>query len=206
VYRFPGRGALVIIANALLGLPPVFVGLVVYLLLSRSGPFGSFGILFIPTAMTIAQCSLGTPIVTALIHRTSVGLWAAYGDSLLVDGASRLLALESRLPTSNDYAGLSGRSSQFADAQRPSASLRYLSDTRTNRRGNVADSRPSLACVGDDHLVHVTESYYAGGEQESPIISVGNRILLPFRAQRSAPAGDGISTNACIFASRRDFR
>ena len=66
VYRFRGRGALVVIVNALLGLPPVVVGLAVYLLLSRSGPLGSFGILFTPTAMVIAQCALGTPIVIAL--------------------------------------------------------------------------------------------------------------------------------------------
>src|SRR6266851_2017730 len=89
VYRFPGRGALVVTVNALLGLPPVVVGLVVYLLLSRSGPLGSFGILFTPAAMIIAQSMLGTPIVTALVHRMAVGLWATYGDSLLVDGASR---------------------------------------------------------------------------------------------------------------------
>src|SRR5580693_6850692 len=69
VYRFRGRGAVVVIVNALLGLPPVVVGLVVYLLLSRSGPLGSFGILFTPTAMVIAQCALGTPIVIALVHR-----------------------------------------------------------------------------------------------------------------------------------------
>ena len=55
VYRFRGRGALVVVVNALLGLPPVVVGLAVYLLLSRSGPLGSFGILFTPTAMVIAQ-------------------------------------------------------------------------------------------------------------------------------------------------------
>src|SRR6201996_8689850 len=61
MYRFRGKGALIVVANALLGLPPVVVGLVVYLLLSRSGPFGSFGILFTPTAMVIAQCALGTP-------------------------------------------------------------------------------------------------------------------------------------------------
>jgi tungstate transport system permease protein len=90
VYRFRGRGALVVIANALLGLPPVVVGLTVYLLLSRSGPLGSLGILFTPTAMIIAQCALGTPIVIALVHRAAVGLWSAYGDSLLIDGASRL--------------------------------------------------------------------------------------------------------------------
>jgi len=93
VYRFPGRGALVVIVNALLGLPPVVVGLAVYLLLSRSGPLGSFGILFTPAAMVIAQCALGTPIVIALAHRTAVGLWPAYGDALLVDGASRLRTL-----------------------------------------------------------------------------------------------------------------
>jgi tungstate transport system permease protein len=93
VYRFRGRGALVVMVNALLGLPPVVVGLVVYLLLSRSGPLGSFGILFTPTAMVIAQCALGTPIVIALVHRAVVGLWGAYGDALLVDGASRLRAI-----------------------------------------------------------------------------------------------------------------
>src|SRR5579864_6285297 len=72
VYRFPGRGALIVIVNSLLGLPPVVVGLVVYLLLSRSGPLGSFGILFTPTAMIIAQCSLAIPIVVALVHRVAV--------------------------------------------------------------------------------------------------------------------------------------
>src|ERR1700680_142207 len=77
VYRFRGRGALVVIVNALLGLPPVVVGLAVYLLLSRSGPLGSFGILFPPNAMVIAQCALGTPIVVALTHRMEIGLWAA---------------------------------------------------------------------------------------------------------------------------------
>ena len=89
VYRFRGRGALIVIANALLGLPPVVVGLAVYLILSRSGPLGSRGILFTPTAMIIAQCVLGVPIVTALVHRNTVGHWRAYGDAMLVDGASR---------------------------------------------------------------------------------------------------------------------
>jgi tungstate transport system permease protein len=93
VYRFRGRGAVVVIANSLLGLPPVVVGLAVYVLLSRSGPLGSFGLLFTPAAMVIAQALLGTPIVIALIHRVSVGLWRAYGDSLLVSGASRFRAI-----------------------------------------------------------------------------------------------------------------
>jgi tungstate transport system permease protein len=92
IYRIRGRAALIVIANALLGLPPVVVGLAVYLLLSRSGPLGSLGILFTPTAMVIAQAILGIPIVIALVHRIMVDVWASYGDALLVDGASRLRA------------------------------------------------------------------------------------------------------------------
>jgi tungstate transport system permease protein len=93
VYGFRGRGVLVVLANTLLGLPPVVVGLVVYLLLSRSGPLGSLGLLFTPTAMMIAQTALATPIVIALVHRVAVGLWRAYGDSLLISGASRFRAI-----------------------------------------------------------------------------------------------------------------
>jgi tungstate transport system permease protein len=93
VYRFRGRRALIVVANALLGLPPVVVGLVVYLLLSRSGPLGSFGILFTPTAMVVAQAALGLPIIVALAHRSLVDVWAAYGDAFQVDGASRLRSI-----------------------------------------------------------------------------------------------------------------
>ena len=93
VYRFPAKGAVIVIANALFGLPPVLVGLAIYLLLSRSGPLGAFGILFTPTAMVIAQATLGAPIVIGLVHRMMVGIWATYGDALLVDGASRLRSL-----------------------------------------------------------------------------------------------------------------
>jgi len=90
VYRFRGRGAVVVLANTLLGLPPVVVGLMVYLLLSRSGPLGSLGLLFTPTAMMIAQTVLATPIVIALVHRVAVGLWRAYWDSLLISGGVTL--------------------------------------------------------------------------------------------------------------------
>jgi len=93
IFRFRGKDALIVIANALLGLPPVVVGLVVYLLLSRSGPLGSLGILYTPTAMVLAQTALGIPIVVALVHRITVDIWATYGDALLVDGASRLRAM-----------------------------------------------------------------------------------------------------------------
>src|SRR5918998_875426 len=89
VYRFPGRGALLVLVNALLGLPPVVAGLLVYLLVSRSGPLGGLGILFTPAAMIFAQALLALPIVVALVHRHMEGLWTEYGDVLRADGASR---------------------------------------------------------------------------------------------------------------------
>lgn len=90
VSRFRGRAAVIVAVNALLGLPPVVVGLAVYVLLSRAGPLGELGLLFTPGAMVIAQTVLVTPIMTALSHRTAEGLWAEYGDALQLDGASRL--------------------------------------------------------------------------------------------------------------------
>jgi tungstate transport system permease protein len=72
---FPGRQAAVVFANALLGLPPVVAGLFIYLILSRSGPLGSLGLLFTPAAMVCAQVVLATPIVIALVHRAMAGLW-----------------------------------------------------------------------------------------------------------------------------------
>ena len=90
--RFPGSGVIVVVTNALLGLPPVVAGLIVYLLLSRSGPLGEFGLLFTPSAMVIAQCVLALPIVVALTHRALQPLWKQFGDSFAVVGASRALA------------------------------------------------------------------------------------------------------------------
>jgi len=89
VYRFQGQHVVVVIVNALLGLPPVVVGLAVYLLLTRSGPLGAAGLLFTPAAMVMAQAILATPIVIALAHRAFATLWTRYGDLLLVDGASK---------------------------------------------------------------------------------------------------------------------
>lgn len=85
---FRGKQVVVVFVNALLGLPPVVVGLLVYLLLSRSGPLGFFGILFTPAAMVIAQSILTTPIVIALVHRGTTTLWLEHGDILRTDGAS----------------------------------------------------------------------------------------------------------------------
>ena len=80
--EFRGRGAVVVILNALMGMPPVVVGLAVFLLLSRSGPLGSFGILFTPRAMIIAQAILITPIIAALARQTIADLWVQYRDEL----------------------------------------------------------------------------------------------------------------------------
>lgn len=80
--RFPGRSALVVFVNAFMGLPPVVVGLAVYLLLSRSGPLGNLGILFTPTAMIIAQAILIVPIIAALTRQTIEDLWIEYRDEL----------------------------------------------------------------------------------------------------------------------------
>jgi tungstate transport system permease protein len=90
---FPGRRILVVAVNAFLGLPPVVVGLALYLLLSRSGPLGVLGLLFTPGAMVLAQTVLALPIVTALVHSASADLWAEYGGALQVDGATRLRAI-----------------------------------------------------------------------------------------------------------------
>ena len=80
--RFRGREACIIVLNALMGLPPVVVGLMVYLLLSRSGPLGSWGILFTPQAMIIAQTILIAPIIAALSRQTIEDLWLEYRDEL----------------------------------------------------------------------------------------------------------------------------
>jgi tungstate transport system permease protein len=93
VYKVPGRRILVVGINALLGLPPVVVGLALYLLLSRSGPLGVVGLLFTPGAMVIAQAVLALPIVTALVHNATADFWAEFGAALQIDGATRLQAI-----------------------------------------------------------------------------------------------------------------
>jgi tungstate transport system permease protein len=87
VYRFPGRAALVTLLNALMGLPPVVVGLVVYLMLSRSGPLGVLGLLFTPAAMIIAQAILVTPIIAALARQIARDLYLEYREQLCSLGA-----------------------------------------------------------------------------------------------------------------------
>ena len=93
ITRFRGRQVIIVLTNALLGLPPVVVGLALYLLLSRSGPLGAAGLLFTPTAMVVAQTLLATPIVVTLVHRPASLLWAEYGDLARIDGLSTLRSI-----------------------------------------------------------------------------------------------------------------
>jgi tungstate transport system permease protein len=97
LFRFPGRHAVTVLLSALMGLPPVVVGLVVYLLLSRSGPLGVLGLLFTPTAMVIAQFILVTPIVAALARQTVEDLWVEYSEQLRSLGTTPARALPTLL-------------------------------------------------------------------------------------------------------------
>ncbi|HWI98012.1 MAG TPA: ABC transporter permease [Burkholderiales bacterium] len=87
VGRFPGRRAVIVLLNALMGLPPVVVGLVVYLLLSRAGPLGELGLLFTPGAMVIAQTILILPIIAALCRQSVEDAWREYEEQLRSLGA-----------------------------------------------------------------------------------------------------------------------
>lgn len=97
VGRFPGRRAVIVALNALLGLPSVVVGLLVYLMLSRAGPLGSWGLLFTPTAIVIAQSLLVAPIVAALARQTCEDAWRDYEEQLTSLGVSRARAVPTLL-------------------------------------------------------------------------------------------------------------
>jgi len=90
VGRFPGRQTVIVFLNALMGLPPVVVGLLVYLLLSRAGPLGALGILFTPSAMIFAQSILILPIIAALSRQAIEDAWREYEEQLRSIGAGRM--------------------------------------------------------------------------------------------------------------------
>lgn len=95
--RFPGRSVIIVAVNALMGLPPVVAGLIVFLLLSRSGPLGALGVLFTPTAMIAAQALLVLPIVVSLTRSTIEELWAEYREHLSSLGLVGLRAVPTLL-------------------------------------------------------------------------------------------------------------
>jgi tungstate transport system permease protein len=95
--RFPGRQAVVVALNALMGLPPVVVGLAVYLLLSRSGPLGELGMLFTPAAMIATQTVLVLPIIAALTRQTVEDLWREYRDEFAAMGVGRVRRMRTLL-------------------------------------------------------------------------------------------------------------
>ncbi|HEX3632302.1 MAG TPA: ABC transporter permease [Casimicrobiaceae bacterium] len=97
VSRFPARRTTIVLLNALMGLPPVVVGLLVYLLLSRAGPLGALGLLFTPAAMVIAQSILITPIIAALTRQVVEDAWLEYREQLRSLGETRLGAVTTLL-------------------------------------------------------------------------------------------------------------
>jgi tungstate transport system permease protein len=97
LYRFPGRGALLVLLNTLMGFPPILAGLLIYLMLSRSGPLGFLGLLYTQTAMIAAQALLAFPIILALARQTIEDLWAEYEEHLRAWGSSRRRAIPTLL-------------------------------------------------------------------------------------------------------------
>ena len=97
IARFPGRSAVIIVLNTFMGLPPVVAGLLIYLMLSRSGPLGPLGLLFTPAAMIIVQTLLILPIVASLTRQIVEDLWADYEEQLRSLGSSRLRAVPTLL-------------------------------------------------------------------------------------------------------------
>jgi tungstate transport system permease protein len=97
VFSFPGRGVMIAVLNTLMGLPPVVVGLTIYLLLSRSGPLGEWGLLFTPTAMIMAQAILVIPIIAALTRQTVADLYQEYDEQLRSLGVGPLGAIPTLL-------------------------------------------------------------------------------------------------------------
>ncbi|KIC37858.1 MULTISPECIES: ABC transporter permease [unclassified Leisingera] len=97
VRRFRMRRATIAVLNALMGLPPVVVGLVVYVFLSRAGPFGVFGLLFTPTAMIIAQVIIVVPLVASVAHQSLRELWSDYHDLLISMNATQFQRIQALL-------------------------------------------------------------------------------------------------------------
>ena len=97
INRFPARRVVIAVMNALMGLPPVVVGLLVYIMFSRSGPLGVLGLLFTPTAMIIAQVIIITPLIASIAHQAIRELWADYHDLLISLNATRLQRVQALL-------------------------------------------------------------------------------------------------------------
>ena len=137
VGRFPGRQAVIVALNALMGLPPVVVGLLVYLMLSRAGPLGALGILFTPAAMIIAQTVLIVPIIAALSRQVIEDAWQEYQEQLRSLGAGPLRAAVTLIwdtRFSLVTIVLAGFGRAAAEVAPPSAVRRLPSAVRRKRR------------------------------------------------------------------------
>jgi tungstate transport system permease protein len=146
--RFPGRRAVVILLNALMGLPPVVVGLMVYLLLSRAGPLGSMGLLFTPTAMVIAQSIIVLPIIAALSRQTIADLYEEYDEHLRSLGCTPIQSVATLL-WDGRFRLLTAIMRTFSIADRDHGGL-WQGHCRSWRRHNRRRQHPAFD-PGDDH-------------------------------------------------------
>ena len=150
VARFPGRGVAIAILNALMGLPPVVVGLLVYLLLSRAGPLGRYGLLFTPKAMVVAQTILIVPILAALSRQIVEDAWAEYREQLTSLGAGTLesamtLLWDTRYSLATVLLAGFGRAIAEVGASGPADTGRVMKLVMSRSRGQLDGKRASAA-------------------------------------------------------------
>ena len=142
VGRFPGRQALLVALNALMGLPPVVVGLLVYLLLSRAGPLGELGLLFTPPAMVIAQTVLVLPIIAALARQSVEDAWREYEEQLRSLGVT---ACARALHAAVGHPLLAAHGGAWRDSGAPRGSRRRDDRRRQHRRRDARDDHDHRA-------------------------------------------------------------
>src|SRR5438093_22772 len=168
VSRFPGRQAVIVVLNAVMGLPPVVVGLLVYLLLSRAGPLGAFGILFTPAAMVFAQSILILPIVAALSRQASSIAWresAATIGRIRIDCAKTIAAGVKRIP--NAPRGPARESKRYTS-----------SPTTTGGRPMTAFSTTITACRPGKRLTAIAAP---SGKPSNAAIATADRLTRRLR-------------------------
>src|SRR5689334_12232802 len=202
--RFPGRRALVILLNALMGLPPVVVGLLVYLLLSRAGPLGEFGLLFTPGAMVVAQTILVLPIVAALCRQAAEDAWTEYEEQLRSLGASGLdaaltLVWEIRFSLVTAIrAGQGARRGRRGDHRWRKHRWRHARDDHDDRPGNV-QGRPGACALAGVYPDPARRPAERGGIRHSRRCAAALRVMraakgiLPLRLREVSLAVGGRS-------------
>lgn len=171
LWRFPGRGAVVVMLNALMGLPPVVAGLMVYLLLSRAGPLGEWGLLFTPGAMVIAQVVLVLPILAALSRQKVEEMLGEYREQFVSLGMSRarMMPTQGRIIWSDE--GIPRQAMVFQQPvllrRSAVANLRHaLAVNNVPRRAGAKLALDALERFGLSACAHTPARVLSGGQQQ----------------------------------------